>query len=651
MSFTSLLIANRGEIAIRIARAARALGLRAIAVYSDADRDAPHVLACDDAVAIGGAQPADSYLRIDKLLDAARASGAQAVHPGYGFLAENAAFAQAVIDAGLIFVGPPPAAIAAMGDKAAARGRAAALGVPVLPGYDGAAQDDATFAREAQRIGYPLMIKAVAGGGGRGMRLVHEPAQLAAALAQARSEAGAAFGDDRLLAERALLAPRHVEIQLLADAHGRCVFLGERDCSIQRRHQKIVEEAPCPVLTAALRRTMGEAAVRLARAIGYVGAGTVEFLYEDGEFYFMEMNTRLQVEHPVTEAVAGVDLVQWQLRVAAGEPLPLAQDELLARFEAGGHAIEVRLCAEEPAADFMPRVGRIVRFVPPEDVRFDHALRAELAVTPFYDALLGKLIAHAPTRAAAAQRLAAALDRTAVFGVPTNRAYLARVLREADFLAGRVSTAYVAAHPQLRQSPASERLWALAAFVATRASDTDWPADWLGFASTGVRATPYRLACGEQERSGTVEGDARRARVGAIDIACPQPLRSDRWNRVWLDGRGSAVYFARAGARMWLQADGEEAVFDDCSLRAAHRASVAGAGTIVASMHGRVVQVAAQPGQRVAAGAVLLTLEAMKMEHALTAPAAGVVRAVHGRVGEQVAAGRVLVELQFEGDA
>ncbi|MCX7902469.1 MAG: ATP-grasp domain-containing protein, partial [Burkholderiaceae bacterium] len=459
--FDSLLIANRGEIAIRIARAARALGIRTIAVYSDPDRDAPHVHACDEAIAIGGARPADSYLRIDRLLEAARAAGAQAVHPGYGFLAESAAFAQAVQNAGLIFIGPPPAAIAAMGDKSAARQRAAALGVPVLPGYDGAAQDDATLAQQARRIGFPVMIKAAAGGGGRGMRLVRDEADFAAALAQARSEARAAFGDDRLLLERALSAPRHVEIQVFADTHGACLFLGERDCSVQRRHQKIVEEAPCPVLTPEVRRAMGEAAVRLARAIDYVGAGTVEFLYEDGAFYFMEMNTRLQVEHPVTEAVTGIDLVQWQLRVAAGEALPWTQQEVLARFEQGGHAIEVRLCAEEPAADFMPRTGTIVQFAPPPPpVRFDHALREGLAISPFYDSMLGKLIAHALTRAEAARALATALDRTVVFGVPTNRAYLARVLRTADFLAGRTSTAFVAQHRDLQRADPNEALWA-----------------------------------------------------------------------------------------------------------------------------------------------------------------------------------------------
>ncbi len=648
MSLSSLLIANRGEIAIRIARSARALGVRTIAVYSEADRDAPHVRACDEAVPIGGERPADSYLRIDRLLAAARAGGASAVHPGYGFLAENAAFARAVLDAGLVFVGPPPAAIEAMGDKAAARRRAAALGVPVLPGYDGAAQDDATLMRAAQAIGYPVMIKAVAGGGGRGMRLVRDAVQMHAALAGARSEARTAFGDDRLLLERALVAPRHVEIQVFADAHGGAVFVGERDCSVQRRHQKIVEEAPCPVLSPRLRRAMGDAAVRLARAVGYVGAGTVEFLYDGDDFFFMEMNTRLQVEHPVTEAVTGLDLVEWQLRIAAGEPLAVSQEEALARFESGGHAIEARLCAEDPAADFLPRSGRIECFAPPEGVRFDHALETGLVVSPHYDSLLGKLVAHAPTREAAARKLAVALERTIVFGVPTNRAFLSRVLRHPAFAAAAVSTAFVESHRAECSAPVGDAHWALAALITTRASETAWPDEWDGWSSTGVRSLPYRLTCGDGERRGTVEGAGGIARVGPTELVCGGPLRAGRWNSVSIDGRSTAVFFERRGDRIWLQLDGVDAEFVDCRLHAARRSGAgAGSGAIAAGMHGRVVEVAVRAGDRVAAGAVLATLEAMKMEHALTAPHAGTVRAVHVRAGDQVAAGAVIVELEL----
>ena len=369
----SLLIANRGEIAARIARTARRLGVESIAVASDADRQAPHTRVADRVVAIGGERAADSYLRIDRIVAAALSSGAAAVHPGYGFLSENAALAEAVAVAGLVWIGPPPEAMRAMADKSEARRRMAAAGVPVLPGYDGADQDPGLLQREAARIGFPIMVKAAAGGGGRGMRLVREPGALAEALASAGAEAAASFGDARLLLERAVGGARHVEIQVFADRHGRTIQLGERDCSVQRRHQKIIEEAPSPAVSPALRRRMGDAAVAVARAVGYVAAGTVEFLLDaEGAFWFIEMNTRLQVEHAVTEALLGLDLVEWQLRVAAGEALPLAQDEALARYEAGGHAIEARLCAEDPGDGYLPQSGRIVRWSAPPLVRCDH---------------------------------------------------------------------------------------------------------------------------------------------------------------------------------------------------------------------------------------------------------------------------------------
>jgi geranyl-CoA carboxylase alpha subunit len=664
-AFDTLLIANRGEIAVRIARSARALGLRPVAVASDPDRDAPYTRACDDVVPIGGARPADSYLRMDKLIEAARAGGAQAIHPGYGFLAESAEFAQAVVDAGLVFVGPPARAIAAMGDKASARRRAAELGVPVLPGYDGEAQDPESLRHAARSIGLPLMIKAAAGGGGRGMRRVHDAAALDAALAGARSEALAAFGDGRLLLERALDAPRHVEIQVLADAHGHALFLGERDCSVQRRHQKIVEEAPCPVLSAEQRRAMGEAALRLARAIGYVGAGTVEFLFVHGAFTFMEMNTRLQVEHPVTEALTGIDLVSWQLRIAMGERLSLRQDDVLARFEGGGHAIEVRLCAEEPGASFLPRTGRVERWIVPEGVRTDHALDDGMEVSAFYDSLLGKVIAHAPTRPAAAHRLAAALDRTVAFGVPTNRAFLARLLRHPVFLGEAVSTALIDAHfadDASRDAPPGDPHWAIAAFLATRvpaAGAAGWPPEWLGWSSSGAPGSRFRLAAGSRELCGTVEGGgARRALVRwsaegrdvAIDVVAERAPAAGQWNTIHVGARRVDMLFERRGGRIWLQADGIDAGFDDLRLQPALRAGPgASAGAIAAAMHGRVVDVAVRAGDRVGKGAPLATLEAMKMEHVLVAPAAGSVRAVFARAGEQVAAGRVLIELDLDG--
>ncbi len=422
MKFRSLLVANRGEIALRVMRTAKRMGLRTIAVYSDADRDAPHVRAADTAVHIGGSSPRESYLNISSVL---KAEG-EAVHPGYGFLSENPEFADAVLKAGRVWIGPPPTAIKAMGDKANAKAIAAKAGVPILPTYD-------------KNPEFPLMIKALAGGGGRGMRLVRSPEEFAAAMKSAQSEAEHSFGDSRVLLEKALLAPRHVEVQIFADDHGNCIHLGERDCSVQRRHQKLIEESPSPAVDTKLREAMGQAAIKAARAVGYVGAGTVEFLLEDGKFWFMEMNTRLQVEHPVTEAITGLDLVEWQLRVASGEPLPAKQEEI--RFS--GHAIEVRLCAEDPERDFLPQAGTLTRWQPSGAVRVDHALESGMEIPPFYDSMIAKLIAHAPTRDGARAKLAAALDETVALGVPTNKAFLAAVLRDKAFADGRATTDFL----------------------------------------------------------------------------------------------------------------------------------------------------------------------------------------------------------------
>jgi geranyl-CoA carboxylase alpha subunit len=427
--FSSLLIANRGEIALRVMRTARAMGLRTVAVYSEADRDSRHAREADASVCIGGPAPRDSYLNIASIIAAAKKSGAEAVHPGYGFLAESAQFAQAVQDAGLIWIGPPPAAIRAMADKGAAKKQMRESGVPVLTTY---AQGD--------KLEYPVMIKAAAGGGGRGMRLVRSKAELADAFGQAQSEAEHAFGDGRLLIEPALEDARHVEVQVFADSHGNCVHLGERDCSVQRRHQKLIEESPSPAVNAALRDRMGKAAVAAARAVGYVGAGTVEFLLgADGKFWFMEMNTRLQVEHPVTEAITGLDLVEWQLRVARGETLPLRQEDVLF----SGHAIEVRLCAEDPEHNFLPQAGILAAWEPSRAVRVDHALESGMAIPPFYDSMIAKLIAHAPTREEARARLATALDETVALGVPTNKEFLAAVLRDGRFGEGKATTEFL----------------------------------------------------------------------------------------------------------------------------------------------------------------------------------------------------------------
>ena len=433
-AFRKILIANRGEIALRVMRTARRLGYGVVAVYSDADRESLHVREADEAVRIGEAQPAQSYLNIGAIIAAAKSSGADAVHPGYGFLAENEDFAQACRDAGLVFIGPSPEAIKAMGNKASAKKIMHAAGVPCVPGYQGADQSETAMLAEAQRIGFPVMIKAVAGGGGRGMRLVADATAFPNALRGARSEAQSAFGDATVILERAIIDPRHIEIQVFGDAFGNAIHLGERDCSVQRRHQKLIEEAPSPRVTAGIADAHGCVAVNAIKSIGYHGAGTLEFLLDqNGEFFFMEMNTRLQVEHPVTEAITGLDLVELQLRVASGEPLGLRQEDI--RFS--GHAIEVRLCSEDAAHDFMPQSGRMTLWQMPDGLRVDHSLRSGSEISPFYDSMIAKLISHGATRDEARRRLIHVIEQTAAFGVTTNQAFLAACLRHAEFAAGR----------------------------------------------------------------------------------------------------------------------------------------------------------------------------------------------------------------------
>ncbi len=441
--FRKILIANRGEIALRIMRTARRLGYGVVAVYSDADRDAPHVRAADEAICIGGSLPAQSYLRIEAIIAAAGASGADAVHPGYGFLAENEDFAGACRDAGLVFIGPSPQAIKAMGNKASAKAIMQAAGVPCVPGYQGADQSDAAMLAEATKIGFPVMIKAVAGGGGRGMRQVADAAAFPDALRGARSEAQGAFGDAGVILERAISDPRHIEIQVFGDRYGHAIHLGERDCSVQRRHQKLIEEAPSPAVSPELRARMGAIAVAAIKSIGYEGAGTLEFLLDaSGAFYFMEMNTRLQVEHPVTEAITGLDLVELQLRVAGGEPLGLRQEDI--RFS--GHAIEVRLCSEDAAHDFMPQSGRMALWQMPDALRVEHALQSGSEIPPFYDSMISKLISHGTTRDEARRKLIHGLEQTVAFGVTTNQAFLADCLRHPAFADGEATTAFVGKH-------------------------------------------------------------------------------------------------------------------------------------------------------------------------------------------------------------
>ncbi|MGZ5203475.1 MAG: acetyl/propionyl/methylcrotonyl-CoA carboxylase subunit alpha [Caldimonas sp.] len=655
--FRSILIANRGEIAVRIARTARRLGIETIAIASDADRGAPHTRACDRVAAIGGERAADSYLRGDTIVDAALASGAAAVHPGYGFLSENAGFALSVLDAGLAWIGPPPAAMRAMADKSQARQRMAAAGVPVLPGYDGAAQDRATLRREALRIGLPVMVKAAAGGGGRGMRLVIAEADLDAALDSAAGEAGAAFGDARLLLERAVTGARHVEIQVVADAHGALVHLGERDCSVQRRHQKIIEEAPSPAVSPALRRKMGETAVAVARAVDYRGAGTVEFLLDaEGGFWFIEMNTRLQVEHAVTEALLGIDLVEWQLRIAAGGAVPMTQDQALARFEAGGHAIEARLCAEDPGHGYLPQAGRIVRWSAPPVVRCDHALSSGVAVSEFYDSMLGKLIAHAPTREAAAAQLAEALDRTVCLGVATNRAFLARVLRHPSFVAADVTTDFLATHfadDASRRVDAPPWLEALAAAASALLPRQPLPPLWTGWSSSPAIDRDVPLALAGTTRHWRLAGSraalVARGSDGEHRIAGIALRRGNATGGevdATIDGRPVRAVFARGGDASWWLADGAEIAVVDARLHGRASEAASASGALLAPMHGRVTQVLVGAGIVVEAGALLVVIEAMKMEHQLRAPHAGTVAAMHARPGDQVSARQCLVELR-----
>lgn len=629
-----ILIANRGEIARRIIHTAHRMGIETVAVYSDADANALHVREATQAVALGGAASADTYLRTDKLLAAARATGADAVHPGYGFLSENADFAQAVVDAGLTWIGPPPGAIRALGSKAGAKALAQSQDVPCLPGYAGDDQSDERFAAEAARIGTPLMVKAVAGGGGRGMRLVTDLSQLPAALASARSEALAGFGCGDLLIERALLQPRHVEVQIFADAHGACIHLGERDCSVQRRHQKIIEESPSPAVDAALRERMGACAVALAQAAGYVGAGTVEFLLDGAEFFLMEMNTRLQVEHPVTEALTGLDLVEWQIRVARGEPLPLTQDEVHLQ----GHAIEVRLCAED--AHFRPHTGSVLQFsappataferAAPGALRFDHALEEGAEVTPHYDAMLGKLIVHAPTRAEAIAALVRALQGTRVLGLPTNRAFLAACLQHPVFASGQALVPFLAEYAAgLQDLLLNEELSALvppaleAIFASNLASDLPCS-----------MARPLRL-----RHQGEVHAVAVRELGGGrlqIEQAGAEPVT------LQLPQRG--VHYVAVGPLRWhWQTGSVDGWVEDASWEPAARAGAAGGATeLRAPFNGKVVALPVAAGQVLAAGDTVVVIESMKLEHSLASPAAATVVELLVVPGQQVSPGQVL---------
>jgi len=659
--FAKLLIANRGEIACRVMRTARRMGIATVAVYSEADAGALHVALADEARLIGPPPARQSYLDAAAIVEAARLSGAEAVHPGYGFLSENAEFAEACAAAGLVFVGPPPAAIRAMGSKAAAKALMQEAGVPVVPGYHGDEQDPDRLLAEAQRIGFPVLIKASAGGGGRGMRIVEDAAGFARALDGARREAQGAFGDDRVLLERYLKRPRHIEIQVFADAHGNALHLFERDCSLQRRYQKVVEEAPAPGMDPARRQAMGEAAVAAARAVAYVGAGTVEFIAEGDAFYFMEMNTRLQVEHPVTEFVTGLDLVEWQLRIAAGERLPLRQEEIALR----GHAIEARLYAENPERGFLPATGTLhgLRFAPTDVARIDTGVRQDDRVTPYYDPLIAKIVVWGEDRGAALNRLSRALGETAVLGVATNLAFLRRVATHPAFRAGPIDTGFIAREAAALLPPAQplpDLALAAAALVRLRARDRDAGraaaasgdpyGPWArndGWRPGGI--WPQRLVFhhGEEERTveATRNGDVWRLALGERSLDAALAAGPDGALAVVIDGVRHNCILLEYGEEIGVTVAGDGWLLREIDPLAPPASAAGAAGRLTSPMPGRVVQVLAAAGDSVRRGQPLLVVEAMKMEHTIAAPRDGVVATLRCAVGDLVEEGAELIAL------
>ena len=645
----SVLIANRGEIACRIARTATRLGMRTIAVYSAADAGALHVRACDEAHFIGGAEARESYLSIERLTEAARKSGAECVHPGYGFLSENAEFAAACEQSGIVFVGPPSQAIRTMGLKDRAKTLMEKARVPVVPGYHGDRQDAKFLKEKAYEIGYPVLIKPAAGGGGRGLRRVDKHADFETALESALRESQSAFGSSRVLIEKLIAAPRHIEIQIFADGHGDVVHLGERDCSLQRRHQKVIEEAPAPGMTPELRAQMGAAAVQAARAVGYRGAGTVEFVADGtdglraGAYWFIEMNTRLQVEHPVTEAVTGLDLVEWQFRIAAGEKLPLTQAQI--RFD--GHAIEARVYAEDPETGFLPSTGTIVALELPDDVRVDSGVEAGGEVTPFYDPMIAKLIAHAPTRAAALDRLAGALDRALIAGVRSNLAFLASLCRADEFRRGTVDTGFIdrnlVALGAVPQAPDKSAAALGVAHLLAGASTDEPDAESIGSVSPWVARDGFQLGGTRSVAVAVViDGESANATVTygkdgmhvAIDGVAPAS-----------DGK----LFEAAGVAYVLRGGRQTRVrIKDFAASAAEASG--GDGVIKAPMHGKVLELLVGAGDRVAAGQRLAVIEAMKMEHTLRAPFAGIVMQVPVHTGAQVVEGAQIMVIEPDRD-
>ncbi|MGY8563540.1 acetyl/propionyl/methylcrotonyl-CoA carboxylase subunit alpha [Paracidovorax citrulli] len=660
--FTKILIANRGEIACRVIATCQRLGIATVAVYSDADRNARHVRLADEAVAIGPAPARESYLRADAILDAARRTGAQAIHPGYGFLSENANFAQACAEAGIVFIGPSAAAIRAMGDKSAAKALMQQAGVPLTPGYHGDAQDPAFLREQADGIGYPVLIKASAGGGGKGMRKVEDSAAFTDALASCQREAQSAFGNAHVLVEKYVERPRHIEIQVFGDSHGNVVYLFERDCSVQRRHQKVLEEAPAPGMTAERRAAMGKAAVDAARAVNYVGAGTVEFIAgPDGDFYFMEMNTRLQVEHPVTECITSTDLVEWQLRVASGAPLPLQQEQL----QINGHALEARLYAEDADKGFLPSTGTLRHLRLPvgsAHVRVDAGVEQGDAITPFYDPMIAKLIVWDVDRDAALRRMQQALAECEVVGVTTNAAFLRRLVMTDSFANAKLDTALIEREQAAlapRQGAADPALWALAAVAAVstepaasvdaRDPHSPWQArDGWRLGQRAARRLTLEQGGTQQVVAVEGHGGSWLIEVDGTPVSATGRLLGERL-ALQVGETLQRARVVRDGSELYLfGSDGvQRFTMHDPVSEADH--SVADAGSLVAPMPGRIVATLLAPGTQVVRGTPLLVLEAMKMEHTLQAPADGTVQGYRVKAGDQVADGAVLVD--FEANA
>jgi 3-methylcrotonyl-CoA carboxylase alpha subunit len=648
--FRTLLIANRGEIACRVIRTAKAMGLRTVAVYSEADRDAMHVAMADEAVLLGPARARDSYLNIERVIEAAQKTSAEAVHPGYGFLSENAEFAQACLDAGLVFVGPTAAMMTAMGSKSGSKALMEKAGVPLVPGYHGEAQDEATLAQAADKVGFPVLVKASAGGGGRGMRVVRSAGELAAAIVSAKREAKAAFGDDRMLIEKFVQNPRHIEVQIIGDSHGHLLSLFERECTLQRRHQKVIEEAPSPTLDAAGREAVSAAARKAAGAVNYVGAGTIEFVSDGKDVFFIEMNTRLQVEHPVTELITGIDLVEWQLRVAFGEQLPRTQDQITLN----GHAIEARVYAENPHKNFMPSVGRIRTWRTPDEsngLRIDAGYREGDAVSPYYDAMLAKVIAWAPTRAAAIDRLNRGLEDTDVRGIVTNIPFLSALVTHPDVRANAIDTGFIERELKNLTPPATapgdlELCAAVAAIVAQEqnAARTETPSPWQTFGWTPVgrrqRLFTFRHGQGAEHAVTLHYGNGpSKLSVGAREFVFTSSAGHDRGFAITLDGMKSDIAAVIDGHELYLRTRNGRFDLHWVDPFGGETEEQVGEDKIVAPLPGTVVALLAEVGATLEKGAPILTLEVMKMEQTLRAPFAGVLREIKCKVGDIVGEG------------